>query len=163
LVEDLDTLENIDKINFNQHQQVKRLPAPSFIIESDTHVSVTNIDFDWPYATFVTADNKEIKVVDNEPISLWSKESKNILITSTGGTHIVVPKEAKEYVDMIDKIEYFDCITYDCETRTLIFEQSEQPEIRETLNNKRVIPYNQTRIKNFLDCFNLIVQEMKSL
>jgi hypothetical protein len=98
LVEDLDTLENIDKINFNQHQQVKRLPAPSFIIESDTHVSVTNTDFDWPYATFVTADNKEIKVVDNEPISLWSKESKNILITSTGGTHIVVPKEAKEYV-----------------------------------------------------------------
>jgi hypothetical protein len=99
LVEDLDTLENIDKINFNQHQQVKRLPAPSFITEGDTHVSVTNTDFDWPYATFITADNKEIKVVDNEPISLWSKESKNILITSTGGTHIVVPKEAKEYVN----------------------------------------------------------------
>jgi hypothetical protein len=98
LVEDLDTLENIDKINFNQHQQVKRLPAPSFITESDTHVSVTNTDFDWPYATFITSDNKEIKGVDNEPISLWSKESKNILITSTGGTHIVVPKEAKEYV-----------------------------------------------------------------
>jgi len=99
LVEDLDTLENIDKINFNQHQQVKRLPAPSFITESDTHVSVTNTDFDWPYATFITSDNKEIKVVDNEPISLWSKESKNILITSTGGTCIVVPKEAKEYVN----------------------------------------------------------------
>jgi hypothetical protein len=99
LVEDLDSLENIDKINFNQHQQVKRLPAPSFITEGDTHVSVTNTDFDWPYATFITADNKEIKVVDNEPISLWSKESKNILITSTGGTHIVVPKEAKEYVN----------------------------------------------------------------
>jgi hypothetical protein len=98
LVEDLDTLENIDKINFNQHQRVKRLPAPIFITESDTHVSVTNTDFDWPYATFITSDNKEIKVVDNEPISLWSKESKNILITSTGGTHIVVPKEAKEYV-----------------------------------------------------------------
>jgi hypothetical protein len=98
LVEGLDTLENIDKINFNQHQQVKRLPAPSFITESDTHVSVTNTDFVWPYATFITSDNKEIKVVDNEPISLWSKESKNILITSTGGTHIVVPKEAKEYV-----------------------------------------------------------------
>ena len=98
LVEDLDTLESIDKINFNQHQQVKRLPAPSFITEGDTHISVTNTDFDWPYATFITSDNKEIKVVDNEPISLWSKESKNILITSTGGTHIVVPKEAKEYV-----------------------------------------------------------------
>jgi hypothetical protein len=98
LVEDLDSLENIDKINFNQHQRVNRLPAPSFITESDTHVSVTNTDFDWPYATFITADNKEIKVVENEPISLWSKESKNILITSIGGTRIVVPKEAKEYV-----------------------------------------------------------------
>ena len=98
LVEELDILENIDKINFNQHQRVGRLPAPNFITESDTHVSITNIDFDWPYATFQTVDNKEIKVVDNEPISLWSKESKNILITSTGGTRIVVPKEAKEYV-----------------------------------------------------------------
>ena len=98
LVEDLDTLENIDKINFNQHQQVTRLPAPNFITESDTHVSATTTDFDWPYATFQTVDNKEIKVSNVEPISLWSKESKNILITSTGGTHIVVPKEAKEYV-----------------------------------------------------------------
>jgi len=98
LVEDLDKLENIEKINFNQHQRVKRLPAPNFITESDTHVSVTDIDFDWPYATFVTEDNKEINVIDHEPISLWSEESKNILITSTGGTRIVVPKEAKEYV-----------------------------------------------------------------
>ena len=98
LVEDLDKLENIEKINFNQHQRVTRLPAPNFITESDTHVSVTNTDFDWPYATFVTADNKEINVIDHEPISLWSADTKNILITSTGGTRIVVPKEAKEYV-----------------------------------------------------------------
>jgi len=98
LIEELDNLEKIEKINFNQHQRVKRLPAPNFITESDTHVSITNTDFNWPYATFVTEDNKEIKVVDNEPISLWSKESKNILITTTGGTRIIVPKEAKEYV-----------------------------------------------------------------
>ena len=98
LVEDLDKLENIEKINFNQHQRVKRLPAPNFITESDTHVSIATTDFDWPYATFITADNKEINVIDHEPISLWSADTKNILITSTGGTHIVVPKEAKEYV-----------------------------------------------------------------
>ena len=98
LVEDLDKLENIEKINFNQHQRVNRLPAPNFITESDTHVSVTDIDFNWPYATFVTADNKEINITDHEPISLWSADTKNILITSTGGTRIVVPKEAKEYV-----------------------------------------------------------------
>jgi hypothetical protein len=93
LVEDLDKLENIEKINFNQHQRVNRLPAPNFITESDTHVSVTDIDFNWPYATFVTADNKEINITDHEPISLWSADTKNILITSTGGTRIVVPKE----------------------------------------------------------------------
>ena len=98
LVEELDKLEKIENINFNQHQRVKRLPAPTFITESDTHVSVTNTDFNWPYATFVTEDNKEITALDNEPISLWSTESKNILITSTGGTRIVVPKEAKEFV-----------------------------------------------------------------
>ena len=98
LVEELDKLEKIEKINFNQHQRVKRLPAPTYITESDTHVSVTNTDFNWPYATFLTADNKEITALDNEPISLWSTESKNILITSTGGTRIVVPREAKEYV-----------------------------------------------------------------
>ena len=98
LVEDLDKLENIEKINFNQHQRVTRLPAPNFITESDTHVYITNTTFNWPYATFVTADNKEIKAIDEEPISLWSKDSKNILIASTGGTRIVVPKEAVNYV-----------------------------------------------------------------
>ena len=98
LVEELDNLENINKINFNQHQQVKRLPAPIIITKEDTHVTNIHTDFDWPYATFVTEDNTELKVVDNEPISLWSKESKNIMITSTGGTRIIVPKEAKDYV-----------------------------------------------------------------
>jgi len=98
LVEDLDKLENIEKINFNQHQKVKRLPAPTYITESDTHVSITNIDYNWPYATFITSDNKEISTIDYEPISLWSTE-KNILITSTGGTRIDVPKEAKNYVE----------------------------------------------------------------
>ena len=99
LVENLDKLENIEKINFNQHQRVTRLPAPNFITESDTHVSITNTTFNWPYATFVTEDNKEINVVDHEPISMWSSESKNILITSTGGTRIIVPKEASKYVE----------------------------------------------------------------
>ena len=99
LVEDIDKLENIEKINFNQHQRLPRLPAPNFITESDTHVSITNINFNWPYATFVTSDNKDLNVVDNEPISMWSKESKNILITNMGGTRIVVPKEAFNYVE----------------------------------------------------------------
>jgi hypothetical protein len=56
-------------------------------------------DFDFPYAVFITEDNKDIIAVDEEPMNLWNLESKNILITSTGGTRIIVPKEAKQYVE----------------------------------------------------------------
>jgi hypothetical protein len=56
-------------------------------------------DFDFPYATFISHDNKDIVAVDEEPMSLWDNESKNIVVTSTGGTRIIVPKEAKQYVE----------------------------------------------------------------
>jgi hypothetical protein len=97
LVNDVESLEDF-KVNYNQHQRVTRLPAPTIITEGDTHVSTIHTDFDWPYATLVTSDNKEIKVVDTEPMSLWTPESKTIQITSVGGTRIVVPKEAKDYI-----------------------------------------------------------------
>jgi len=98
LVEDLDKLENIEKINFNQHQRVKRLPAPSFITEEDTHLNFKQYTYNFPYAVFTTSDNVSAPMTD-EPISMWSKESKNILITNKGGTRIIVPKEANDYVD----------------------------------------------------------------
>ena len=99
LIDDMIMLEDYEKVNYNQHQRVKRLPAPVIITESDTHVDNIHTDFNWPYATFVTADNKEIEVTDSEPISIWTPDTKNILITSTGGTRIIVPKEAKDYVE----------------------------------------------------------------
>ena len=99
LIDDMTMLEDYEKVNYNQHQRVKRLPAPVIITESDTHVDNIHTDFNWPYATFVTADNKEIEVIDLEPISIWTPDTKNILITSTGGTRIIVPKEAKNYVE----------------------------------------------------------------
>jgi len=98
LIEDMNVLEDYEKINYNQSQRAKRLPAPIIITENDTHVSTIDSDFDFPYAVFTTSDNKDINIVDTEPMSLWSPESKNIQITSVGGTRIVVPKEAKEYV-----------------------------------------------------------------
>ena len=98
LVEDLDKLENIEKINFNQHQRVKRLPAPSFITEEDTHLNFKQYTYNFPYAVFTTSDNVSAPMTD-EPISMWSRESKNILITNKGGTRIIVPKEANDYVD----------------------------------------------------------------
>ena len=98
LISDIKTLEDFNKINFNQSQRVKRLPAPIIISEGDSHVSSINTEFNFPYAVFVTEDNKNNNVVDIEPMNVWSNETKNITITSKGGTRIVVPKEAKQYV-----------------------------------------------------------------
>ena len=98
LIEDMNVLEDYVKINYNQSQRAKRLPAPIIVTEGDTHISSINTEFKFPYAVFTTSDNKDINIVDTEPMSLWTPESKNIQITSTGGTRIVVPKEAKDYI-----------------------------------------------------------------
>ena len=98
LIADMTTLEDYNKINYNQRQRVNRLSAPIIITEDDSHVSSIDTEFNFPYAVFTTIDNKDINVIDTEPMSLWSEESKNIMITSTGGTRIIVPKEAKEHV-----------------------------------------------------------------
>ncbi len=98
LVENLDRLENIEKINFNQHQKVSRLPAPSFVTE-DTHLNFKKHTYNFPYAVFTTSDNVIVSKVNDEPISMWSKESKNILITNAGGTRVIIPKEANDYVE----------------------------------------------------------------
>ena len=98
LVDTMDILEDYHKINYNQHMRVKRLPAPTIITEGDTHVSSIHTDFDWPYATFQTFDNKEITVHDTEPMSVWDEKHKNIIVTTTGATRIIVPREAKNYV-----------------------------------------------------------------
>ena len=98
LVEDLNKLENIEKINFNQHQRVNRLPAPSFETE-DTHLNFKKYSYNFPYAVFTTSDNVIASDLNDEPISMWSKESKNILITNAGGTRVIIPKEANDYVE----------------------------------------------------------------
>jgi len=98
LIYEMMILEDYKKINYNQHQRVERLQPPLIITEGDTHVSNIDTDFEWPYAVFITEDNRDIQVKDRAPISLWDAEKKNILITSTGGSRIIVPKEAKEYI-----------------------------------------------------------------
>jgi hypothetical protein len=97
LIDNVEELKDV-KVNYNQHMRVKRLPAPTIITEGDTHVSTIHTDFNFPYATFQTIDNQEIKVIDIEPMNIWSNETKAIQITSVGGTRIVVPKETKDYV-----------------------------------------------------------------
>jgi hypothetical protein len=97
LISEMTVLEDYNKVNYNQHQRAKRLPSPIIITEGDTHVSSIDSDFDFPYATFVTADNKDIQVIDTEPMSVWDAESKTIQVTSVGGTRIVVPREIKQH------------------------------------------------------------------
>jgi hypothetical protein len=98
LIDEMNVLEDYVKVNYNQHQLAKRLPEPIFINESDTHVSINDFNFNWPYATILSSDNKEIRATNNEPMSLWSPETKNIIVQSAGGTCVTVPREAKDYV-----------------------------------------------------------------
>jgi hypothetical protein len=98
LINDMLTLEDYGKINYNQHQRANRLPAPIIITTDDTHCESIQQDFDFPYAIFTTNDNSNLVVNDIEPMSLWSPNTKNIIITASGGTRIVVPKEAKSYI-----------------------------------------------------------------
>ena len=96
VINNLSQLKDFTKINFNNYQRVQRLPAPEFIVDEDTLVNVADLDYDFPYAVVHTKDNENLIVTDPEPLSLWAE--KNILITSTGGTRLIVPKEIKNYV-----------------------------------------------------------------
>lgn len=103
LIDSMNMLENYNKVNFNQHQKVKRLPAPVFIT-SDTHTNNLQDDYNFPYAIYITKDNQKLnEIKDTEPLSMWN-DNKDILITSTGGSRIVAPKEVTNYV----KTELYD-------------------------------------------------------
>ena len=98
LINDMQLLEDHKKVNFNQAQRAARLSAPVIVTDDDTHVNIGQYLSDFPYTVCVTKDNKDIEVIDTEPMSLWAPDTKNILVTSVGGTRIVVPQEAKDYI-----------------------------------------------------------------
>lgn len=103
LINDMQILEDYGRINYNQHQRVKRLPAPVFVT-NDTHTSNLKDDYNFPYAVYVTSDNQQLtSLKDIEPLALWN-DNKDIVITSTGGTRIVAPKETKKHI----KTELYD-------------------------------------------------------
>ena len=100
LIDDMLRLEDYEKVNYNQHQRVKRLSAPVIVVEEDTHVELNKYEFEFPYAEFVTPDNMHLlDQKDDEPLSIWAPDHRNIIIKSTGGTRITVPKDAKDYVE----------------------------------------------------------------
>ena len=95
LIAEMTVLEDYKKINYNDHLRAKRLPAPIITVDSDTHCGSITDDFNFPYAVFET---EEVTCIDHEPMNLWVPETKTLMVTSTGGTRIVVPKEAKAYI-----------------------------------------------------------------
>ena len=94
----LENLEEHTSINFNQAVKTQRLPEPVIVVGDDTHTNAIQCVEGFPYATFITHDNQLIENPAIEPMNLWSPERKNIIVTSTGATRIVVPAEAKDYV-----------------------------------------------------------------
>jgi hypothetical protein len=113
LVNDMKKLEDYEKINYNNHQQPVRLPCPVFSVMDDTHCASVQYDYDFPYAAFQTERND---INGDRDINLWEPETKTILVTSTGASTIIVPKEAKQYVkkELYDYpyIKYADKLSY---------------------------------------------------
>jgi len=95
LIDSLEKLEEYEKVNYNQHQKVNRLPAPIIHVPNDTHCESINIEYDFPYVVFQTED---VYVKNDIPLNLWETDTKTITVTTTGGTRIIVPKEAKDFV-----------------------------------------------------------------
>jgi hypothetical protein len=98
VINELESLESFTKVSYNNTVKATRLPEPVIVISDDTHTNSIDKITDFPYATLITSDNVDIGKVDIEPMNLWSAETKNIYVTSTGATRIVVPKEIKEHV-----------------------------------------------------------------
>jgi hypothetical protein len=99
IIDEMQTLEDYHKVNYNGTIKAARLPEPVIITSDDTHVDAIKLVDGFPYATLITSDNVNVQAGELEPMSLWSPESKNIIMTSTGATRIVVPKEAKDHVN----------------------------------------------------------------
>jgi hypothetical protein len=92
------SLEEYEKINFNQTMRVDRLLEPTIIVHDDTHATAIPTEFDFPYATMISNTDENIQTFNDEPMNLWSPRTKTIIVTSEGATKIIVPKEAKDYV-----------------------------------------------------------------
>jgi hypothetical protein len=98
IIIDLEELEDHHHLNFNPTIKSTRLPEPIIVTSDDTHVNSVHKITDFPYATLITSGNEDIEVPVTEPMNLWSPNTKNIIVTATGASRIVVPAEVKDYV-----------------------------------------------------------------
>jgi hypothetical protein len=98
LVDELEALQDYDKVNYNGTVKAQRLPEPILVTLDDTHINMLSKITGFPYATVITSDNIDVGTPVVEPMNLWSPDTKNIIVTSTGATRIVIPSEAKDIV-----------------------------------------------------------------
>jgi hypothetical protein len=94
IINQMEKLEEYHKVNFNNTVKTTRLPEPIIVTSDDTHVNAVTKITGFPYATIITADNVGLETIAIEPMNLWAPDTKNIVITSTGATRIIVPSEA---------------------------------------------------------------------
>jgi hypothetical protein len=98
IIDDLEKLEDYNKVSYNSATKANRLLPPIIVTENDTHTNSLETITGFPYARLITKDNLNVEVPEIEPMNLWSPETKNIQVLSTGATHIVAPIEIKDYV-----------------------------------------------------------------
>jgi len=100
IIGDLESLDDYQKVNYNGTVKAERLPAPEIVTSSDTLVDAvkTSMTRSFPYAVIMTEDNINLPDSDYEPMNLWAEDTKNIIITATGATRIIVPSEASEKI-----------------------------------------------------------------
>ena len=100
IIGEMSSLEDYYKVNYNGTMRVERLPAPQIVTTSDTLVDVvkSSMSQSFPYSIIMTEDNINLPESDYEPMNLWTAETKNIIITSTGATRIIAPREVSDKI-----------------------------------------------------------------
>ena len=98
IINDLEILEDYNKVNYNATMRVNRMPEPVLVTADDTHTEIAKQIEGFPYAVITTEQDINLSVTEYEPMNLWSPKTKNIIVTSTGASRIVVPREAKDHI-----------------------------------------------------------------
>lgn len=97
MLEQIENLTEYEKVNYVNQISAKRYQEPIFFTEHDTHANELRDDINFPYYRLVTHDNRDINIVNTEPVSLWDNTTP-ITILTKGATQVIVPKSAKKHV-----------------------------------------------------------------
>ena len=92
---ELDMLDWFNVINYCEEQRVPRLPIPYVTYEDDNVIEVIKQhEFKHPYTWFVPY----LRDIQYNP-SIWSEKDKKIMSFSSRNSTILVPREAKNYIN----------------------------------------------------------------